>query len=1374
MNLPPSIDNNTIETFRTQIKAFLKILMVKCDTINESYKNQQIKEYVRKRCEDFKDNPSYMIDSLIDHQKRKIIIDRVLINNNNNQELLVDPVQIKEAMVHHFQNCAGGTNVRKEIPQEWQNQYLPKSNINPDIYNSLMDPPSLNEWHNIIKNLPNDKAAGPSGITNEMIKHLGEKSSLIIFDLVCACIKLKDIPSAWREANIYPIPKPKDWNSDLSNTRPITLLETVRKAMVRIINDRLTKLMVKHTILKGNQFAALPGSSTFEPIRIINEIIEDAKEQKKEIWLFFQDLSKAYDRVNIFMLEKAFERLRLPLDFITLILNLFSNRKNRVFTEAGMTDFFDMLIGIDQGEVISPILWCIYYDPLLCEIEERKLGYNLRHNYKQNLYSDQIIQIEQHLSVSAFMDDTSWITESKQSLEAILFIADGFYQLNNIMINKQKSELLVKIPKNKNIYNNEVDLNFGNEQIKIQPKKYSESIRILGIWMNLGKKRNFIIQQAKDEVLSLCNIMKKKFITDKQLLYIYNTVIIPRIEYRTQLTFLTKKECDNISSPFRQLFKHKIHLSTSAPNAIINNRMIYNYRNLYEVQLQSKITNFYIQLNDKRLLGNITDIRLKQIQHNEWLRKSPLIEWPYNTPQCRHYSSFIPSMITLCHSNKFTFQVHPHQTNEIVEGDIEIRTLISNFVHSKNQLRNNSIMFLEQLTTLDGNFLLNWHAIKHKSFTCSSTRIPKWYKTLKPIVLESNDGSNLLKPQFINHNIQNLKGQSIIYPNLNNQKQEWVVIWNPIIQNPTFGKIIKKFPSYNQIIIEHWIINDMLSTTDTPIIQKCNGCVIHQQVIISGIISCTNIYNPSYAIVINTKKISAYERSLNYTITDLFARAKFIMKVNLGIIIPGLHRPIKRQPDNNFIIKFVDNPVIQNQLLHHQIILESHKTLEFYTDGSLTNLGTQDMSMVCAYIQTHTAAPQLKFAAKLGSWPSAARSELIAVVMVLLVSPPNADIRVYTDSKCTIDHYEYLISTPSFTSPRNIFKQNNNIVWAIFCEILETKKIDLKFIKVKAHDGNHFNEMVDSLAKNTHANDSPSFSFTTDFLQSLKYIPKWNNIIIEQHLRHFITNISYNWGFETWLNLHRNKKYRQTLIDWKLTFEILNSLEKSTETSFAASSKKISKIKFLIEELPTVEHIKKRRPDLYNNWNCPLCKNQPESFEHIWICTQNAQKVKEILYKAKMKLIKNIQKKNNKNNNNNKFSPKKLEHDQLWFNNQSNASLTAIDLIKGIIPKVLSDSINNFIKNRMHTKEIITNFINELQKEILEEIWKPRCEIMLVNEQFAGIDRKQKYKKKPLNYILLTISNSNILNDNLELGMRGTLHSIRFGGDWLGFIMIVN
>jgi hypothetical protein len=68
----------------------------------------------------------------------------------------------------------------------------------------------------------------------------------------------------------------------------------------------------------------LPGSSTFEPIRIINEIIEDAKEKHNDLWILFQDMSKAYNRVNIFMLKKAIARLRLPLSFIDLICNLFT------------------------------------------------------------------------------------------------------------------------------------------------------------------------------------------------------------------------------------------------------------------------------------------------------------------------------------------------------------------------------------------------------------------------------------------------------------------------------------------------------------------------------------------------------------------------------------------------------------------------------------------------------------------------------------------------------------------------------------------------------------------------------------------------------------------------------------------------------------------------------------------------------------------------------------------------------------------------------------------------------------------------------------------------------------------------------------------
>jgi len=191
--------------------------------------------------------------------------------------------------------------------------------------------------------------------------------------------------------------------------------------MVKILNHRLSNLFAQKHILKGYQFAGIPGSSTMEPIRILNELIEDAKEKKSELWIVFQDMSKCYDRVNIYMLEKAMLRLKLPQNFIEIIKNLFTNRKNRIFTAHGLTDPYDVLIGIDQGEVISPLLWCIYYDPLLVEVQSRQLGYNLSHTYRKILYDPTSITTESiNIPALAYMDDTNWISDSEQNMASIL------------------------------------------------------------------------------------------------------------------------------------------------------------------------------------------------------------------------------------------------------------------------------------------------------------------------------------------------------------------------------------------------------------------------------------------------------------------------------------------------------------------------------------------------------------------------------------------------------------------------------------------------------------------------------------------------------------------------------------------------------------------------------------------------------------------------------------------------------------------------------------------------------------------------------------------------------------------------------------------
>src|SRR2546423_674633 len=79
-------------------------------------------------------------------------------------------------------------------------------------------------------------------------------------------------------------------------------------------------------------------------------------------------------------------------------------------------------------------------------------------------------------------------------------------------------------------------------------------------------------------------------------------VIIPRLEYLTRITILTAKECHQIITPFRILFKYKLHMDRMTPNAILNDPLIYNFRDFYELQLQSKLKNLAVQLNQHSLM----------------------------------------------------------------------------------------------------------------------------------------------------------------------------------------------------------------------------------------------------------------------------------------------------------------------------------------------------------------------------------------------------------------------------------------------------------------------------------------------------------------------------------------------------------------------------------------------------------------------------------------------------------------------------------------------------------------------------------------------------------------------------------------------------
>ncbi|GES83878.1 ribonuclease H-like domain-containing protein [Rhizophagus clarus] len=360
---------------------------------------------------------------------------------------------IEEECIKHFQllnsPLAAINNVLifhsiQDLPIEFQELYSPIFSINSSIYNSVISPITIIELKDFINKLPLYKSAGNSEIHYEDLKHLHEDVILLILDLFNNILLTGIIPQDWNHALLYLIPKPKDWGLEINNTRPIILLESTRKLFTKILTSRLHQILSRPNIIQPNNRASLIGESTLQPLQHLHHAIEMANIQGKTIWIGLQDLSKAYDRINISLLKLSLKRLNIPDVVVNLLCNLFSNRYNQIILPNHLSREYNIFQGIDQGEVVSPLMWIIYYDPLFAMInQDKSLHYSITTNKIQNiLQPDKDLPVIYTTSVQSYLDDTTWITDSLEKMRILTEKSRAFYNLANIQINVDKYKFL--------------------------------------------------------------------------------------------------------------------------------------------------------------------------------------------------------------------------------------------------------------------------------------------------------------------------------------------------------------------------------------------------------------------------------------------------------------------------------------------------------------------------------------------------------------------------------------------------------------------------------------------------------------------------------------------------------------------------------------------------------------------------------------------------------------------------------------------------------------------------------------------------------------------------------------------------------------------
>src|SRR5260363_423822 len=144
-----------------------------------------------------------------------------------------------------------------------------------------------------------------------MLKHVGSQTISAITALLNWCLISGSIPKQWKDSHIFSISKKPTFDGHLHNTQPISLIEHIKKLYTKILTNHLNSVFSSYNILNPHNYVALSGNSTNIPIHIFTNFIEYANCNKKKIWLLSQDMSKAYDSVNIDLFILSLKRSML-------------------------------------------------------------------------------------------------------------------------------------------------------------------------------------------------------------------------------------------------------------------------------------------------------------------------------------------------------------------------------------------------------------------------------------------------------------------------------------------------------------------------------------------------------------------------------------------------------------------------------------------------------------------------------------------------------------------------------------------------------------------------------------------------------------------------------------------------------------------------------------------------------------------------------------------------------------------------------------------------------------------------------------------------------------------------------------------------------
>ena len=264
------------------------------------------------------------------------------------------------------------------------------NNVNQEEVNIDTPVPAVTveEVRTAIRHAKRGKASGRDNITIDEIKDAGDIALEKLAKLYTKCLENRNVPRAWKIANIILIHKKGDVK-DLKNYRPISLLSVVYKLFTKIITTRIGTMLDSNQPREQAGFRS--GYSTTDHMQVINQVMEKSSEFKKPLCMAFIDYEKAFDSVQISAVMEAIRKQGIEENYVQVLEDIYNDGTATIVLHKE-SEKIPIRKGVRQGDTISPKLFTATLEDIFRSLEWDSKGININGEHLNNLrFADDIV-----------------------------------------------------------------------------------------------------------------------------------------------------------------------------------------------------------------------------------------------------------------------------------------------------------------------------------------------------------------------------------------------------------------------------------------------------------------------------------------------------------------------------------------------------------------------------------------------------------------------------------------------------------------------------------------------------------------------------------------------------------------------------------------------------------------------------------------------------------------------------------------------------------------------------------------------------------------------------------------------------------------------